>query len=820
MAAFIQKLFKNRKAVDSGRKTRKPPEPVETEQEDTRASQREQQLQALSGSPSQPELAEIATQGATADIRLSAAGRLSDPALLQDVQKRAKGKDKGVYQAVKQALQTHRDEQARRESIRQTITTLISQASDQARSDDTKLYRARLEALTKQWADVEAHASPEQVQAFLEAAHRCRERLAAIHSAAQEEQRQQDQRTQRQETLSLLADTLNELANQAPEALPSLASLDALQKTQENRWLEATRDTSVDKQEQKAYETAMLTLRGYLGAVRRISQERETLAELAGVLEAGQEPTDDQRARASALVSDINWPDGYPEPPQLDALRKLAGKRQRTADKALDPDRLKAQTERLEDTLGQLEAALEAKLLKESRQLLKSAQQNLRELDPRSGRRFQARMQLLNGQFRELNDWQGFATEPKQIALCEQMEYLAEQPMDPEAKAQRIKELQNEWRELGGSSDRPLWSRFKAASDRAYEPCKAYFSAKSGLKEANLEKRIAICDQLESFVENADWAAIDWKAAERIHQTARQEWKDAWPVEFRENRQVQKRFDDLLKRLEAPLDEERRKNEALKADIVARAQALVEHEPLSEAMNRAKALQGEWQSVGITRHREDRKLWQAFRKACDRIFARRDAERDEQKQASRAADEAARACLQQAAEQTPDSDQASVEAAIAELNDLDTSALSRNVRDQVQQEQQRLRQLQSRLALQKQVADWQVRVLAATRGEPLADTPPSHWLELAQTAPAAGPDELVVRAEILCGVASPESDQQRRMEIQVQRLADGMGAQDASADRLREVEALVARWCLDGQATAADQAQAERFNRALAGLKP
>lgn len=209
--------------------------------------------------------------------------------------------------------------------------------------------------------------------------------------------------------------------------------------------------------------------------------------------------------------------------------------------------------------------------------------------------------------------------------------------MEPEAKAERIKELQNEWRALGGSSDRTLWTRFKTASDRAFEPCKAYFEAKTDLKQANLDKRQAICQQLQTFLDNADWNSIDWKGVERIHQTARQEWKEAWPVDFRENRPLQKRFDALLRALEKPLDEERARNEAQKRAIVERARALIDHEPLQEAMNEAKSLQAEWKSIGITRHREDRKLWQAFRQACDQIFARRDARNQARQQATEAA---------------------------------------------------------------------------------------------------------------------------------------------------------------------------------------
>ncbi|MEC7377987.1 MAG: hypothetical protein VX421_10260, partial [Pseudomonadota bacterium] len=70
------------------------------------------------------------------------------------------------------------------------------------------------------------------------------------------------------------------------------------------------------------------------------------------------------------------------------------------------------------------------------------------------------------------------------------------------------------------------------------------------------------------------------------------------------------------------------------------------------------------------------------------------------------------------------------------------------------------------------------------------------------------------------GVPSPEGDQQRRMEIQVQRLADGMGASASDADPLQEVESLVASWCL-GDLSGKDHPElAARLNSALASLKP
>ncbi len=817
MAAFIQKLFKSRKTkATSSSNPQIKPEAKQPAEVDQRNELREAQQQQLANSPEQSVLATLATEGVTASIRLEAAKKLQGEELLQQVQKNSKGRDKSVYQTVRQSLQRLREQQAQEAATRQRVSDLVAQAKDQASSENTKLFKARLEALQEQWQVVKDDASSEQSQHFLEAVHECQKRLQQIEQTQQEEARQQEQARQRSETLDLLSNTLTDLKRQGANDLPSPSSLDALQKTQENRWLEATRDTAVEKHEQRAYEQQMQTLRSYLNAVRWLAQEKDTLSILAQAAESG-ETTDEQRTQATELLQQLEWPTDLPLPTTLVQVRKLTGKRQ--APKQNDGQREKQQevTNQLKAALPELETALEARQFKESKQLFKTTQNLFQQLDHAHRRNLQARMQLLTGQFRELSDWQGFATEPKQIALCEQMEYLAEQPMDPEAKAERIKELQGEWRNLGGSSDRTLWTRFKAASDQAYEPCKVYFEAKSDLKQANLDKRKAICNELSNFLENTDWASIDWKAIERIYQTARQEWKEAWPVDFRNNRSVQKQFDELLKRLEQPLDDERKKNEALKQSVVERAQALIEHEPLQEAMEQAKSLQAEWTRIGITRHREDRKMWQAFRKACDQIFARREAQRTEQQQASQLADQTAQEVLSKFQDIDADTDEGLLNEARQAIQPLSGNPLSPAVKEQVQQLKQKLNRAAELKKFQQTVADWQAFVSDKVEQKLSDEAAPKHWLKLAKAAGPINGRDLAIRAEILTGTPTPEQDQSRRMEIQVQRLSDGMGSTD-NASPTQELEKLVALWCLHPDVEDTSHENADRLNQALTSL--
>ncbi|MGC8121198.1 DUF349 domain-containing protein [Marinobacter sp. VGCF2001] len=809
MAAFIQKLFKKRKTVSlESQKASGKQETNQPTEADKRQQLRQQQESQLAANPGQAALTTLAVQGVTSAIRLNAARDITDEDKLQEVLKQTKGRDKSVYQAVKQSLQALKEQQANEAATRQRIDELVDQAQEQAKSEDTKRYEARLTALQERWRDVEAQAPAGQAQQFLAAVHQIRERLKELEDARREEQRHQDQKHQRQETLELLQQTLAQLKGSDSTDLPSESALDALQKTQENRWLEATRETQVDKHEQKQYEQSMLALRNYLSAVRRLNAVRMQISELES------DEADNAQADAKAILQEVDWPRDFPLPPTLSNLSALAGKPKKAPSGNDNTEQQQALVAALNTTLPKLETALEAKQFRESRQLLKTAQHQLQGLDGHHRKAFQAKMQLLTGQFRELSDWQGFATEPKQVSLCEQMEYLAEQPIEPEAKAERIKELQNDWRELGGSSDRVLWKRFKAASDQAYEPCKAYFEAKADLKQVHLQKRQAICDELEHFLAEADWSTIDWKGAERIHQTARQEWKAAWPVDFRDNRKVQKHFDDLLKKLERPLDEERQKNEAAKQAIIERAEALIDHEPLQEAMDQAKALQSEWKSIGITRHREDRKLWQAFRNACDQIFERRSAQRSAQQQATEEADTAAQATLERYRNLDTSTSDETLEEARTALKTLAAGSLSRPVRDDVQQLRDHLAKLGQLKKLQARLESWKTLVHERVTGDGAPEQTPSAWQGLVKNAEPLPGRDLAIRAEILAGRETPEADQGRRMEIQVQRLADGLGNGDNS-EPAQELEKLVALWCLQPGDEGITREHADRLVQAL-----
>lgn len=720
------------------------------------------------------QLEQLAIQAKTSQARQSAVDQVTDEAALQRIVKAAKGRDKSVYQIARQKLQALREEAAKTAAARAEIEKVLEQCEAHARTESTKLYQPRFESLLKSWNSLQGEITPEEKQRFEAARTLCQARCDELRSRAQQEAEAKARIEERAATLALLQDTIAQLKQATPEQIPSVSSLDAMQKTQENRWLEATREAEVDPQAQQSFEQLMQSLRQYLQAHQRLEAHQ---GELQAALDAT--PEDSHSSILRTLVKTIAWPAGYSPPTVLSA----AEARLKSAPRDVPPARRSQKsddTSQLQNLLDKLQEVLEQKELKPSRKLLKEVQQAAESLSERARRPFQARVALLTRQMQDLQDWHGFATRPKQEALCEQMEHLAEQHLEPELKAAKIHELQEQWRELGGSSDQLLWQRFKQAADTAFAPCQAYFAARNELKAANLHKREQICDELSMFISGVDWTGCDWRGVEKIHRQARQEWRDAKPIDFRRNRNVQRRFDDLLKDIDARLDEERARNEAAKADIVTRAQALADHEPLAEAMATAKEMQKEWEGIGITRQKRDRVLWQSFRTACDAVFSRRDDKRAEEQAQTSEQLSAAEFALSQVEQLLEEGENLhAIEQGLKDFRELSLPSRQREyLNKRLEELRNRFQDISQRSQRQQQKQLWLEQLRQANTG----------------TADTTTVKEICIRAEILAGLESPPEDQDQRMTLQVERLAAGMGQGLNFPDAKAEMNHLLSLW--------------------------
>lgn len=258
------------------------------------------------------------------------------------------------------------------------------------------------------------------------------------------------------------------------------------------------------------------------------------------------------------------------------------------------------------------------------------------------------KIESIQPQLDELRDWHAFATGPKKDSLCESMEQLIDESLEPLARAKKVRELQHQWRELLASdpnADDQLWERFKKASDTAYLPCLDFYAEKDKARAENLNKRIAICDSLEKIVVLNGWSGEvkedeeaslppvdkrpDWKDVDKQVSKATREWKNHQPVPDNERESIQKQFNSILNIIKKQLENEKQTNLDERCELVKKAVEFYESDDTEKSIQGVLRLQKQWKELGLTFYKADREQWLLFREAIDKVFAKRDSQKKE-----------------------------------------------------------------------------------------------------------------------------------------------------------------------------------------------
>ncbi|MFT5937489.1 MAG: exonuclease SbcC, partial [Pseudohongiellaceae bacterium] len=227
----------------------------------------------------------------------------------------------------------------------------------------------------------------------------------------------------------------------------------------------------------------------------------------------------------------------------------------------------------------------------------------------------------------ELRDWKIFAATEKKKQMLTQMQHLVDSKMHASDRSKHIATMHKEWKLLGRSNqNEELWKEFKVLSDKAYEPCKEYFKQRKQLMAENLKQRRSLCDQLEKDLVELDTATVNISAVNKLVKSAEESWKKYAPIEQSKIKSLQKRYYDLLNQLRKLRRTEMRDNGKAKQQCIDEAVALELLDDNRKAMNEAKALQQRWKKIGPTSFKEDRKYWDEFRAACDKLFEQRNQE--------------------------------------------------------------------------------------------------------------------------------------------------------------------------------------------------
>ena len=214
-------------------------------------------------------------------------------------------------------------------------------------------------------------------------------------------------------------------------------------------------------------------------------------------------------------------------------------------------------------------------------------------------------------------------------ALCERAEKLQEEE-DVVSASRKLQQLHQEFREIG-PVERDLregiWNRFKAASTIINKRHQEYFESRKAQELENLEKKSAICDQVEGFELDSLKTFADWNAISDKIIALQAEWKTIGFAPQKMNVKIFERFraacDNFFTRKAEffkSVPDSLNNNLKLKEELVAQAEALKDSTAWKETTDAIIALQKKWKEIGTVPKKFSDDVWNRFNAACDAFF--------------------------------------------------------------------------------------------------------------------------------------------------------------------------------------------------------
>ncbi len=324
------------------------------------------------------------------------------------------------------------------------------------------------------------------------------------------------------------------------------------------------------------------------------------------------------------LYRQLNWPEKQSCPSEMLSWQKTVTKLE---DKVVRYEaEQKKKSAKINQKLRIMEKHLANKNLIAANKLTNHIQFQTEKLQGRFKKSIEGKLEKLQPELDELRDWHAFATTPKKEMLCEQMEALIKVSMEPLALAEQVGKIQEQWHELIASdsnADQAFWDRFKAASDQAYLPCLEYYAGQDKIKADNLKQCLNLCDEVKLFIASCDWDNVDWKACDKKVNQLFSEWKQYTPIPANEKKSILNRFNRLIEPLKNRINEQKKLNLDARVELVSKAAKLNVIEDVESAVSQAKKLQQQWSQCGLTFVKSDREQWSLFRAEIDNVFARR-----------------------------------------------------------------------------------------------------------------------------------------------------------------------------------------------------
>ncbi len=221
----------------------------------------------------------------------------------------------------------------------------------------------------------------------------------------------------------------------------------------------------------------------------------------------------------------------------------------------------------------------------------------------------------------------------KKQAIIEDLKALVEEQGDMKDAFPKFREIQNRWRETGPvpqQNFRDVNDTYQLYVEKFYDLVQINRELRDLDFRKNLEAKTGFCEQAEALAESEDIVG-SFKELQKLHE----QWKEFGPVakEFRDsiwerfraataviNKKYQAHFEGLKEQQVANLEAKTALCE--KVEEIA-AKEITSSSQWNTLSKEIEAIQAEWRKIGFATRKDNQKVYDRFRAACDQFFSRK-----------------------------------------------------------------------------------------------------------------------------------------------------------------------------------------------------
>ena len=221
----------------------------------------------------------------------------------------------------------------------------------------------------------------------------------------------------------------------------------------------------------------------------------------------------------------------------------------------------------------------------------------------------------------------------KKQAVIEDLKALIDEQGDMKDAFPKFREIQNRWREIGPvpqQNFRDVNDTYQLYVEKFYDLVQINRELRDLDFRKNLEAKTEFCEQAEALAESEDVVGA-FKELQKLHE----QWKEYGPVakEFRDsiwerfraataviNKKYQAHFEGLKEQHAANLEAKTALCE--KVEAIA-AQEITSSNQWNALSKEIESIQAEWRKIGFATRKDNQKVYDRFRAACDAFFSRK-----------------------------------------------------------------------------------------------------------------------------------------------------------------------------------------------------